>query len=734
MFKPPDPTASARATDCSVAADDRKATSKSPSSCFVRPGRRLNPLIVFISIVYILLPKLLPLEAGAPAMARPRPRRPIGASCAAVALLLLLLAASVLPGSLAQDLAGDRAALLALRAALDRGGLLPWDTTAATPCGWRGVKCDGGRVIELRLPGKRLTGTIPPGTVGNLTALRKLSLRHNGISGPIPADVANCGELRVFSLRNNRLTGALPEVLFSLPSLRHADLSLNQFAGGVSQDFNRLKQLDTLFLERNLLAGELPAGLYLPALNRLNVSFNAALTGPVPPSLARMPANSFLGTALCDGPLPACSPPPPPTPPPEDSKKKKRKLSRWAVVGIIVGAALVLLLAMGLVAFLRRRRRRAAAAGAGATAAASVHTGTAPVTVTVARTDRDAAVTKQSSPPLTPALGSGGEGGRKLVFLGSAPERPYDLEALLRASAEVLGKGALGTTYRATLDGGEPVLAVKRLRESRLPEREFREKAAAVGALRHDSLPRLLAYFYGKEEKLLVYDFVGNGSLAALLHDGGAEGRARLDFTSRARIALAAARGVAFIHRGGSSHGSIKSSNVVITTARDGAYVTDYGVAELAGAAGDLPRRDAATGYQAPEVAAGARGAPQSADVYSFGVVVLELLSGRAPGRAPALALAAGGGGGGGVDLPRWVRSVVQEEWTSEVFDAAIANEERVEGEMLRMLQLGMDCTEHHPDRRPSMAEVEARIERIVEDACRKADFSSTDGSRSVSA
>ncbi|CAO2201897.1 unnamed protein product [Urochloa humidicola] len=672
-------------------------------------------------------------------MARPRrpigePRAPAATLLAAAALLLLLLAVAALPGTAAQDLAGDRAALVALRNALDpTGRLLPWDTTAATPCGWRGVACNQTqsgvlRVVELRVPGKSLIGTIPPGTIGNLTALRKLSLRHNGISGEIPADIANCGVLRTLSLRNNRFAGAVPDVIFSLPSLRHADLSLNQFTGGVSQEFNRLKQLDTLFLESNRLSGELPEGLYLPALNRLNVSFNAGLSGPVPESLARMPADSFLGTGLCDGPLPACAPAPAPTTP--DSKKKK--LSRWAVVGIIVGAAFLLLLVMGLIALIRRRRRAAAAAGRPSGAAASVHTGTAPVTVTVARTDRDAAVTKQSSPPLAPAMG-GGEG-RKLVFLGSAPERPYDLEALLRASAEVLGKGALGTTYRATLDGGEPVLAVKRLRESRLTEREFREKASAIGALRHENLPRLLAYFYGKEEKLLVYDFVGAGSLAALLHDGGAEGRGQLDFTARARMALAAARGVAFIHRGGSSHGSIKSSNIVVTAARDGAYVTDYGVAELAGAGGDLPRRDGAgAGYHAPEVVAGARGgAPQSADVYSFGVVVLELLSGRAPGRAAAVA--GGGSSGGGVDLPRWVRSVVQEEWTSEVFDAAIANEERVEGEMLRLLQLGMDCTEHHPDRRPTMAEVEARIERIVEDACRKADFSSTDGSRSVSA
>lgn len=219
------------------------------------------------------------------------------------------------------------------------------------------------------------------------------------------------------------------------------------------------------------------------------------------------------------------------------------------------------------------------------------------------------------------------------------------------------------------------------------------------------------------------------------MHVGnGAEGRSRLDFTARARIALAAARGVAYIHGGGGAsrlaHGGIKSSNVLVNAARDGAYVADYGLAQLAGT-GSLPKRG--TGYRAPEVTSDAAkgAASQSADVYSFGVVVLELLTGRAPTHALA---DDGAPGGGGVDLARWVRSVVQEEWTSEVFDSVIGNEPRVEEEMMRLLQLGMDCTERSPERRPDMAEVEARIERIVEDACRRADFSSTDGSRSVSA
>lgn len=224
----------------------------------------------------------------------------------------------------------------------------------------------------------------------------------------------------------------------------------------------------------------------------------------MPASLQGMPASAFLGTALCGGPLPPCANPPP------DSKSGK--LSRGAIVGIIIGAVVVLMVVLTVGFFVCFRRRRATASGRSAGAAADVHEGTEPITVTVATTDRDA-VKRSHSPP--PAIASEG---KKLVFLGSAPERPYDLETLLRASAEVLGKGALGTTYRATLDGGEPVLAVKRLREVHLPEREFRDRVAALGALRHNNLPRLRAYFYSKEEKLLVYDFVGAGSLSSLLH------------------------------------------------------------------------------------------------------------------------------------------------------------------------------------------------------------------------
>lgn len=80
-----------------------------------------------------------------------------------------------------------------------------------------------------------------------------------------------------------------------------------------------------------------------------------------------------------------------------------------------------------------------------------------------------------------------------------------------------------------------------------------------------------------------------------------------------------------------------------------------------------------------------------------------------------------------GVDLPQWVRAVVHEEWTAEVFDASIADEAHAEEEMMRLLKLAVECTEQRPERRPTMAEVAARIEHIVDTVIRNADVDDFD-------
>uniref|UniRef100_A0A0D9XDH4 Protein kinase domain-containing protein n=1 Tax=Leersia perrieri TaxID=77586 RepID=A0A0D9XDH4_9ORYZ len=622
-----------------------------------------------------------------------------------VVIVALCLAAGV---AAAQDIAGDTAALLAFRDAVGRR--LPWPSSASSsssPCGWRGVRCDAAaaRVVALQLPGASLVGTVPTGTVGNLTALRTLSLRSNALSGEIPADIGNCGELRAVYLHDNRLSGEIPEGIFSLRLLQRLDLSGNRVGGSVSPEFSKLRRLATLYLQNNSFNGTLPGDLDLPNIQLFNVSYNEKLTGAVPDSLAgRIPASAFSGTGLCGGPLTPCTNPSPPSPlpsppispPPAVSQhSKSSKLSGGAIAGIAVGGGAALLVALAvivLLCFKRRRRKDYNDADENASP---------PVWVTVARTTTE----KQSQSETRRSTAASGGGGKKLVFVGGEPEAPYDLETLLHASAEVVGKGWLGTTYRATLDAGVAV-AVKRLRDAPIPEREFRDRVAALASLRHVSLAPIRAFFYSRGEKLLVSDFVGAASLSSLLHTN----RARLSFTSRARVALAAARGVAFIHRAAASavscHGNIKSSNVVVNASHDGAFLTDYGLVQLIAAAGVPLKR--VTGYRAPELTEPTR----EADVYSFGVLMLEMLTGRAPANAVA--------GMDGVDLPNWVRSVVEEEWTAEVFDAAIADEMGHAGEeMVRMLRLAVECTDQRPERRPAMDDVAARIERIVESAVR---------------
>jgi hypothetical protein len=93
----------------------------------------------------------------------------------------------------------------------------------------------------------------------------------------------------------------------------------------------------------------------------------------------------------------------------------------------------------------------------------------------------------------------------------------FDLEDLLRGSAEVLGKSTVGSSYKTTLDSGDEVVT-KRLRAVSLPREEFRLRVEVIGAIQNKYIAPLQWYYWSRDEKLVVYNIFPMGSLAHALH------------------------------------------------------------------------------------------------------------------------------------------------------------------------------------------------------------------------
>ncbi|KAJ0089202.1 hypothetical protein Patl1_32336 [Pistacia atlantica] len=148
--------------------------------------------------------------------------------------------------------------------------------------------------------------------------------------------------------------------------------------------------------------------------------------------------------------------------------------------------------------------------------------------------------------------------------------------------------------------------------------------------------------------------------------------------------------------------GFIKSMNGV-------ACISDFGLSLLLNPVHAIARLG---GYRAPEQLEVKR-LSQMADVYSFGVLLLEVLTGRAPSQYPSPTHPRVDEEEQAVDLPKWVRSVVKEEWTAEVFDQELLRYKNIEEELVSMLHVGLACVVPLPEKRPTMAEVAKMIEDI---------------------
>ncbi|KAG7031536.1 putative leucine-rich repeat receptor-like protein kinase IMK3, partial [Cucurbita argyrosperma subsp. argyrosperma] len=567
--------------------------------------------------------------------------------------------------------------------------------SGSIPDSWGSDATDQNRVFQLKsmaLDGNLLSGIIPA-SLSKLSELQVVSLGHNRLNGGIPEEISRLSLLKTLDVSNNFLNGSMPQSLDSLRNLSVLNLSRNRFNGQIPANLGNISTLKQLDLSQNNLSGEIPASLAeLEGLQSLNVSYNN-LSGSVPSALAeKFSASSFVGNIqLCgfSGSTPCPSPVPSlesPAPPPESKVSRHRKLSTKDIILIVAGALLLVLVIVFFVLLCCLIRKRAASKekGGGDAAAAG------------------AARTKKDVPPTSSEVEvGGGDAGGKLVHFDG--QTVFTADDLLCATAEIMGKSTYGTVYKATLEDGNQV-AVKRLREKiTKSQKEFEAEVNILGKVRHPNLLALRAYYLGpKGEKLLVFDYMPNGSLAAFLHARGPD--TSIDWPTRMKIAQGMTRGLCHLHAHENSiHGNLTSSNILLDEYIN-AKIADFGLSRLmtAAASSNVIATAGALGYRAPELSK-LKKANTKTDIYSLGVIILELLTGKSPGEAM-----------NGVDLPQWVASIVKEEWTNEVFDLELMRDASSIGdELLNTLKLALHCVDPSPSARPEVQQVLQQLEEI---------------------
>ncbi|XP_054775827.1 probable serine/threonine-protein kinase PIX13 [Prosopis cineraria] len=296
-----------------------------------------------------------------------------------------------------------------------------------------------------------------------------------------------------------------------------------------------------------------------------------------------------------------------------------------------------------------------------------------------------------------------------------------DLKAATKnfKSDTLLGEGGFGKVYKGWLDektltpskaGSGIVVAIKKLNsESMQGFQEWQSEVNFLGRLSHPNLVKLLGYCWDAEELLLVYEFMPKGSLENHLFRRNPNIEP-LSWNMRLKIAIGAARGLAFLHTSEKQviYRDFKASNILL----DGNYnakISDFGLAKLGPSGGEshvTTRVMGTYGYAAPEYVATGHLYVKS-DVYGFGVVLLEMLTGlRAlDSKRPS----------GQQNLVEWVKPYLSSKRRLKtIMDARIQGQYSLKAAS-QAAKLTLKCLQPDPKHRPSMKEVVEELEGIEE-------------------
>ncbi|CAI9753110.1 unnamed protein product [Fraxinus pennsylvanica] len=501
-----------------------------------------------------------------------------------------------------------------------------------------------GSMIFLDLSYNKLEGSIPK-ELGSMYYCFVLNLGHNDLSGPIPQELGGLKTVAILDLSYNKLNGTIPQSLTSLTSLGEIDMSNNN------------------------LSGMIPESAQFVTFPEYKFANNSGLCGiPLPACQLKADAGSS-----------------------QHQKSHRRQASLAGSVATGLLFSLFCIFGVVIVAMEIRKRRRKKEEAA-LDAYMDNHSNSATMTGNWRLSARDA---------LSINLATFEKPLRKLTF-GDLLEATNGFH-----NDSVIGKGGFGDVYKAQLKDGSVVAIKKLIHVSGQGDREFTAEMETIGKIKHRNLVPLLGYCKVGEERLLVYEYMKYGSLEDVLHDRKKIGL-KLNWAARRKIAIGAARGLAFLHHNCIPHiihRDMKSSNVLLDDNLE-ARVSDFGMARLMSAMDthlSVSTLAGTPGYVPPEYYQSFRCSTKG-DVYSYGVVLLELLTGRQPTDSADF---------GDNNLVGWVKQHAKLR-ISDVFDPELFKEDpTLEIELLQHLKIACACLDDRRWKRPTMIQVMAMFKEI---------------------
>ncbi|KAK4745557.1 hypothetical protein SAY87_011869 [Trapa incisa] len=607
---------------------------------------------------------------------------------------------------------------------------------------------------SLCLRDNQLTGTVPDSLL-ELPSLKIVNLTNNWLQGPTPAfnssvsvDMSNGNSFCLSSpgvACNPQVTILLSIVQSMGYPLKFAqswngnnpcdnsnpwsgitctdgNITVVNFqkmslTGTISPHYGMLTSLQKLILANNDLTGTIPSELVtLPNLQVLDVS-NNRLHGQIPVFRGQVSlkteGNPDIGKNITE--------PPSGSPGSIDSPSDKastsgggdKKSSIGVIIGSLVGGLFGVSLVGVLVFCLLKRRHVNSGKVQSPDNLMVIHPGHSGdqngVKISVAGSSRDGACSE------TYSQSNANTGDVHMVEVGNMVISIQVLTDVTNNFSEgnVLGRGGFGTVYKGELHDGTKI-AVKRMESSVVSKKgltEFKSEIAVLTKVRHRHLVALIGYCLDGNERLLVYEFMPQGTLSRHLFHWKEEGLKPLQWNRRLSIALDVARGVEYLHSLAHQtfiHRDLKPSNILLGDDMR-AKVADFGLVRLAPEGkGSIETCLAGTfGYLAPEYAVTGR-VTTKVDVFSFGVILMEMITGRKAldETQPE----------DSVHLVTWFRRMnLNKETFRKAIDPDIDMDEETLGSISTVGELAGHCCAREPYQRPDMGHAVNVLSSLVE-------------------